>query len=109
MGWGGVVSRAEPRAQRRLVTVVAEAVLQERLLADLRAWGVEGLTVSRAEGDPFGSRVGDVEGGFVRIECIVAAATADAVLDGLEAAYLERYKVVAYDHPVRVVRAEKYR
>jgi hypothetical protein len=48
------------------VTVIAEAVLEERLLADLRRWGVGGLTLVRAEGDPFGSRVGDVEGAFLR-------------------------------------------
>lgn len=95
-------------SERRLVTVIAEAVLEERLLRDLRAWGVEGLTVVRAEGDPFGSRVGDVAGAFLRIECLVADATAQRVLDGLAGGYLGRFKVVAYDHAVRVVRGAKY-
>jgi len=94
--------------ERRVVTVIAEAVLHERLLHDLRAWGVEGLTVVRAEGDPFGSRVGDVEGGFLRIECVVGAQVADHVLHGLSERYLGRFKVVAYDHTVRVVRGAKY-
>jgi hypothetical protein len=88
--------------------VIAEAVLEERLLRDLRAWGVGGLTVVRAEGDPFGSRVGDVAGAFLRIECVVAEATARRVLDGLAGGYLGRFKVVAYDHAVRVVRGAKY-
>lgn len=95
-------------AQRRLVTVIAEAVLEDRLLRDLRAWGVGGLTVVRAEGDPFGSRVGDVEGGFLRIECLASEATATRVLERLAEGYLERFKVVAYDHAVRVVRGSKY-
>jgi len=94
--------------ERRVVTVIAEAVLHERLLHDLRDWGVEGLTVVRAEGDPFGSRVGDVEGGFLRIECVVGAHVADRVLEGLSERYLGRFKVVAYDHAVRVVRGAKY-
>jgi nitrogen regulatory protein P-II 2 len=94
--------------ERRLVTVIAEAVLEERLLADLRRWGVGGLTVVRAEGDPYGSRVGDLEGAFLRIESVVGAATAERVLNGLAAGYLDRFKVVAYDHPVRVVRGAKY-
>lgn len=94
--------------ERRVVTVIAEAVLHERLLHDLRAWGVEGLTVVRAEGDPFGSRVGDVEGGFLRIECVVGTHVADRVLEGLSERYLGRFKVVAYDHAVRVVRGAKY-
>ena len=94
--------------ERRLVTVIAEAVLEERLLADLRRWGVGGLTLVRAEGDPFGSRVGDIEGAFLRLECVVGEATAERVLSGLAARYLERFKVVAYDHPVRVVRGAKY-
>jgi len=94
--------------ERRVVTVIAEAVLHERLLHDLRGWGVEGLTVVRAEGDPFGSRVGDVEGGFLRIECVVGEHVADRVLEGLSERYLGRFKVVAYDHSVRVVRGAKY-
>jgi len=94
--------------ERRVVTVIAEAVLHERLLHDLRGWGVEGLTVVRAEGDPFGSRVGDVEGGFLRIECVVGEHVADRVLEGLSERYLGRFKVVAYDHAVRVVRGAKY-
>jgi nitrogen regulatory protein P-II 2 len=94
--------------ERRLVTVIAEAVLEDRLLADLRRWGVGGLTVVRAEGDPFGSRVGDIEGAFLRLECVVGEATAERVLNGLADAYLDRFKVVAYDHPVRVVRGAKY-
>lgn len=95
-------------SERRLVTVIAEAVLEDRLLNDLRAWGVEGLTVVRAEGDPFGSRVGDVEGGFLRIESVVSDDVAERVLQGLAERYLVRFKVVAYDHPVRVVRGAKY-
>ena len=35
-------------------------------------------------------------------------AIAERVLSGLAASYLERFKVVAYDHPVRVVRGAKY-
>jgi nitrogen regulatory protein P-II 2 len=96
-------------AERRLLTVIAEAVVEERLLRDLRAWGVGGFSVSRSEGDPFGSRVADVEGAFVRVECIVSEATAVRVLGELARRYLERFKVVAYDHAVRVVRGEKYR
>lgn len=95
--------------ERRLVTVIAEAVLEERLMADLRRWGVGGLTLVRAEGDPFGSRVGDVAGAFLRVECVVSTEVAERVLSGLSAGYLERFKVVAYDHAVRVVRGTKYR
>lgn len=95
-------------AERRLVTVIAEAVLEERLLRDLNSWGVEGFNVGRSEGDPFGSRVADVEGSFVRIECIVSEGTATRVLEQLAVRYLQRFKVVAYDHPVRVVRGDKY-
>jgi nitrogen regulatory protein P-II 2 len=94
--------------ERRLVAVIAEAVLEERLLADLRRWGVGGLTLVRAEGDPHGSRVGDVAGAFLRVECVVSAEVSERVLTGLARSYLERFKVVAYDHPVRVVRGAKY-
>jgi len=94
--------------QRLLLTVIAEGVIEERLLADLRRWGVRGLTTSRVEGDPFGSRVADVAGAFVRMECVVPEAVSTRVLEGLAEAYFGRYKVIAYDHPVRVVRRDKY-
>jgi len=97
-----------PFSERRLVTITAEAVVEERLLHDLRAWGVKGFSVSRSEGDPFGSRVADVAGSFVRIECIVTSETAERVLERLAEGYLQRFKVVAYDQPVRVVRGDKY-
>ncbi len=95
-------------SHKRLVTIVAEAVVEERLLRDLRAWGVTGFSVSRSEGDPFGARVADVEGAMVRIECIVGSDLAERVLEGLAELYLPRYKVIAYDHDVRVVRDDKY-
>lgn len=95
-------------SERRLLTVIAEAVLEDRLLHDMHRWGVGGFTVVRAEGDPFGSRVGDLEGAFLRIECVVGEQVAATVLDGLSKRYFDRFKVVAYDHPVRVVRGAKF-
>ncbi|MBA2666483.1 MAG: transcriptional regulator [Trueperaceae bacterium] len=95
-------------AERRLLVVIAESVLEERLLADLRHWGVGGLSSSRVEGDPFGSRVGDIAGAFVRFECVVGADVAERALSGLARSYFPRFKVVAYDHAVRVVRPDKY-
>lgn len=105
------VGRSAPTtrfSERRLLTVIAEAVLEDRLLHDMHRWGVGGFTVVRAEGDPFGSRVGDLEGAFLRIECVVGDAVAETVLTELEKRYFDRFKVVAYDHPVRVVRASKF-
>lgn len=101
-------SRTVQFAERRLLVVIAESVLEERLLTDLRRWGVGGLSSSRVEGDPFGSRVGDIAGAFVRFECVVSSDVAERSLAGLEASYFPRFKVVAYDHAVRVVRPDKY-
>jgi nitrogen regulatory protein P-II 2 len=99
---------AERFGERYLLTVIAESVVEERLLADLKRWGVRGLTTSRAEGDPFGSRVADLAGAFVRCECVVPEEVSARVLEGLAASYFGRFKVIAYDHPVRVVRRDKY-
>lgn len=101
-------TRHETFGERFLLTVIAEGVIEERLLADLRRWGVRGLTASRVEGDPFGSRVADVAGAFVRMECVVPEEVSTRVLEGLAATYFGRFKVIAYDHPVRVVRQEKF-
>ena len=93
----------------KLVTIVAEAVLEDRLLRDLQQLGVRGWTVSTARGKGSrGLRVSDWEGGNVRIEVLANEQVADKVLDLLAEQYFPAYAVVAWVENVQVVRGEKY-
>lgn len=92
-----------------LVTIVAEALLERRLLDDLRHLGATGYTIGAARGEGSrGSRSGDWEGGNIRVEVIVSNTTASAILDRLAERYFEHYAVIAWTSDVHVLRGEKY-
>lgn len=93
----------------KLVTIIAESVLEERLVQDVRRLGARGYTRSDVRGEGSrGRRVGDVEGANVRLECLVSAEVADRIVTELAERYFENYALVAYVEDVAVVRGHKY-
>jgi hypothetical protein len=91
------------------VTVVAEAVLRERLIAEIMSAGATGYTSFPAEGE--GSRhlrSGDLPGENVHIETIVNELAADRLLTQLANHYFPHFALIAYVTEVRVIRGEKY-
>ncbi len=91
------------------VTIVAEAVLEQRLIALIRDCGAKGWTLldCRGEGSR-GVRASEWEGANVKLETLVASAVADTILARLVRDYFEHFAVVAYVQDVRVVRGDKY-
>ncbi len=92
-----------------LVTVIAESILKERLIQDVRDAGARGFTITDADGE--GSRqrrVGAILGANVRLETIVSKEVAEHLLGILSAEYFERFAVIAYLSDVSVIRGEKY-
>ncbi len=97
------------RATLQLVTIIGEAILEENLLRDLRELGARGWTTSHARGEGSrGTRTSALEGGNIRIETLVSPAVAERILERLTKNYFPNYAVVAYTHPVEVVRGDKY-
>lgn len=93
-----------------LFTIVAEAVLEDRLLRDLQALGVSGWTISTARGHSLdGMDPGEFEGGNVRLELLVRTDLEDGVWRLLQARYFPQYSLSAWAADVRVARQEKYR
>lgn len=91
------------------VTIIAEAVLEPRLVQELRALGVTGYTVSGAHGEGSrGVRASEWEGDNVMVETLVGARTADRILEHVAQEYFEHYAVIAYVTDVQVVRGDKY-
>ena len=92
-----------------LVTIIAEGVLRDRIVEAISALGARGYTIVEVHGR--GARGVSEQfwyGAQVRIETLVSADTADAILDHLQANYFADYSVVAYASDVRVARPEKY-
>jgi len=93
----------------KLITVVAEAVLAERLVADLKSLGAKGhtLTESRGEGSRH-LRAGERPGDNVKIESVVSEAVAEVVVAHIAREYFSNYAVIVYVTDVAVVRGDKY-
>jgi nitrogen regulatory protein P-II 2 len=93
----------------KLVTIIAEPVLEDRLVRLLQALGATGWTVTPCHGE--GSRhirASDPPGDGVRIETIVSAGVADRVLEAIAHDYFAHYAVIAWVGEVQVVRGDKY-
>jgi nitrogen regulatory protein PII len=93
----------------KLVTIVAEPVLEERIVTELRRLGARGHTATDARGvGSRGMRASDPPGEGVRIEVVVGADVADRILAHVAERYFPHYAVIAFVADVGVVRGEKY-
>jgi len=92
-----------------LVTIVAESVLESRLVRELKGLGASGWTVtdSRGEGSR-GMRAGDVPGEGIRLEVVATPAVADRIVSYIAEHYFPHYAVIAWVTEVQVVRGDKY-
>lgn len=94
----------------KLVTIVCEAVLEERIVEVLRECGAHGHTAFDVRGSGRqGQRSADlVESGNVQIEVIAKPSVAETMLARLHAEFFQDYAMVAYESDVRVMRPEKF-
>lgn len=93
----------------KLVTIVAEAVLEHRLVEEIKRLGAKGYTLVDARGEGSrGLRTMDWEGKNIRLEAIVSEEVALRILSRLQEAYFPHYAVVAFVENVEVLRGDKY-
>jgi nitrogen regulatory protein P-II 2 len=92
-----------------MLTIIAESLLRERLVNEIRKAGARGYTITDAEGEGLRQRrVSEILGANIRIETIVSPEVADRLLQVISAEYFERFAVIAYLSTVSVIRGEKY-
>ncbi|GGM97779.1 hypothetical protein GCM10007092_09340 [Thermus composti] len=93
----------------KLVTIVAESLLEKRLVEEIKRLGAKGYTITPARGEGSrGIRSVDWEGQNIRLETIVSEEVALKILQKLQEEYFPHYAVIAYVENVEVVRGEKY-
>jgi nitrogen regulatory protein P-II 2 len=95
--------------QLRLITIVGEAVLEHRLVDEVRRLGAKGCTVSDVRGEGGrGARSAEFGEGNVKIETIVSPEVAEAILQAMSERYFPHYALIAYVEEVHVLRGDKY-
>lgn len=93
----------------KLVTIIAEPVLELRLATELRGLGATGFTVVEGRGEGAGGwHPTAIPGVNIRVETIVSSEVADRIVEHLAARYFDAYAVIAYVSDIAVVRGAKY-
>jgi len=96
-------------ATLKLVTIVAEEAIAQRLIDDIRRLGASGYTASEARGEGSrGKRMGRVGEVNLRIETVVSATVADRIFERLAEHYFPHHATIAWTSDVTVMRGEKY-
>lgn len=95
--------------ERRILTIIAEAAVESRLIADIKRLGAKGYSIGHVRGEgTTGSRLHDLNGPSVRLETVVNDTVAEAILEHLAAAYFDRFAVVAWVAPAQVMRPSRF-
>lgn len=91
------------------LTIIAEALLRERILADLKSLGVKGYSIARVEGEGIRHlHTSDFEGDNIQIDTILSAELADRVLELLNRKYFRDFSIIAYLQDAQVLRSERF-
>jgi hypothetical protein len=95
--------------ERQLITIVAEAVVERRIIDGIKKCGAKGYSLSHVTGEGVtGRHTLDLNGPSVRIESVVTDEIAIRILEMLARDYFERFAVIAWLTPARVARPERF-
>lgn len=93
----------------KLVTIIADDVLEKRIIEDMKSLGIKGYTFDEVSGEGLaGSKDNEWEGRNIRLESVVTEETADQLMELLARKYFDRYGVIAYVTAVDVFRRSKF-
>lgn len=93
----------------KLVTIIADEVLEKKLIDDVKKLGAKGYTVGKVHGEGAkGARTSEWEGENVRLETLVSKSVAEKIMSHLAERYFPNYTIIAYLSGVEVLRGEKF-
>ena len=93
----------------RKVTIIAERVLRDDLIALIKKRGAKGWSLAMVEGEGSrGIRASEWEGRNVQIDTLVSPEVADIIMDEIGARYFKDWSVIVYAADVEVLRKDKY-
>lgn len=95
--------------ERQIVTVIAEAAVESRLIEDVRRLGARGYSVGHVRGEgTTGQHLQDLNGPSVRLGTVVTTEVVGVILEHLAAECSERLAVLAWLTPGRVLRPDRF-
>lgn len=93
----------------KLVTIVTERILEDRILRKMIELGAKGYTLTQATGKGSrGVRASEWEGPDTRIEALVSSEVAGGIIEYIADNLFEHYAVIVYVQDAEVVRGDKY-
>ncbi len=96
-------------AARQLITIVAESVVEQKLIDDIKKCGAKGYSVSHVRGEGVtGKNTLDLNGPSIRLESVVTEKVAELIFEMLAEKYFERYAVIAWITPAIVARPDRF-
>lgn len=96
-------------AARQLITIVAESVVEQKLIDDIKKCGAKGYSVSHVRGEGVtGKNTLDLNGPSIRLESVVTEKVAESILAMLADKYFEKYAVIAWITPALVARPDRF-
>ena len=92
-----------------LLTIISEEALAASIEKEIVEMGASGYTSSAVSGKGLhGVRDNQWEGENIKIETIVSEDSCKKILSHLQRKYFERYAMIAFYHPVNVVRTSHF-
>jgi nitrogen regulatory protein PII len=92
-----------------LLTIITEEALAHFIEEEIMELGSKGYTTSAVSGKGLsGVRDNQWEGENVKIETIVSEANCKQILEHLQNKYFGRYAIIAFHHPITVVRTNHF-
>jgi nitrogen regulatory protein P-II 2 len=92
-----------------LLTIIAEEALASGIEREIVNLGAKGYTASSVSGKGLQNvRDNQWEGENVKIETVVSDETCKKILGLLQRKYFDRYAMIAFYHPVNVVRTNHF-
>ena len=99
-----------PDIDRKLLTIITEALLESELCEAIDKLGATGYTVTNARGR--GSRgvrdAGWASSGNIRVEVVCSKELSDRIAETLREKYYSDYAMIIFESDVRVLRSEKF-
>jgi hypothetical protein len=95
--------------QLTLLTIIAADALALPIEREIEQLGAKGFTITSVTGKSLGNtRDNPWEGENVKIETIVTEEISHKILNHLQEKYFERFAMIAFLHPVQVVRSHHF-